>query len=82
MSGGAEHRGCIRFCVCTQRSHQIASIVAYLTTIVAYLTIIIAYLTTIIVYLTVVIAYLTIIVSYLTFFIVHRGDVFVFVFVS
>ena len=60
MSGGAEHRGCIRFCVCTQRSHQIASIVAYLTTIVAYLTIIVAYLT-------IIVAYLTIIVSYLTF---------------
>ena len=60
MSGGAEHCGCIRFCVCTQRSHQIASIVAYLTTIVAYLTIIIAYLI-------IIVAYLTIIVSYLTF---------------
>ena len=59
MSGGAEHRGCIRFCVCTQRSHQIASIVAYLTTIVAYLTIIIAYLTIIVAYLTIIVSYLT-----------------------
>ena len=59
MSGGAEHRGCIRFCVCTQRSHQIASIVAYLTTIVAYLTIIVAYLTIIVAYLTIIVSYLT-----------------------